>query len=99
MSEPAPDNFAVHAHQLLTMPDQVDALRAYDPGADLIARDALITGLIPDGGVLVERGKITWIGAWEDRPKAARKVHMDQITVPERGQGSVNMGQVRRGGR
>ncbi len=81
MSDPAPDNFAVHAHQLLTMPDQVDALRAYDPGADLIARDALITGLIPDGGVLVERGKIAWIGRWEDRPKAARKKDLPVMTT------------------
>ena len=37
------------------------------------------------------------IGQKDTRPKAARKVHMDQITAPERGAGSVTIGQVPRG--
>lgn len=36
------------------------------------------------------------IGLVDTRPKAAAKVHMDQISAPERGLGSVSMGQVPR---
>lgn len=36
------------------------------------------------------------IGLVDTRPQAARKVHMDQITTPERGLGSVSIGQVPR---
>lgn len=36
------------------------------------------------------------IGSVDTRPKSAKKVHMDQITVPERGIGSVSIGQVPR---
>jgi len=37
------------------------------------------------------------IGLADTRPRAARKVHMDQISAPERGAGSVTIGQVPRG--
>ena len=36
------------------------------------------------------------VGQTDTRPKAARKVHMDQISAPERGQGSAAMSQIRR---
>lgn len=36
------------------------------------------------------------VGLTDTRPKAARKVHMDQISAPERGLGSTGMEQVRR---
>ncbi len=36
------------------------------------------------------------IGMLDTRPKAARKVHMDQISTPERGPGSAFVGQVPR---
>ncbi len=36
------------------------------------------------------------VGTLDTRPKAARKVHMDQISTPERGLGSTGMDQVRR---
>lgn len=36
------------------------------------------------------------VGLLDTRPKAARKVHMDQISTPERGIGSTGMDQVRR---
>lgn len=36
------------------------------------------------------------VGLVDTRPKAARKVHMDQISTPERGRGSTGIDQVRR---
>lgn len=36
------------------------------------------------------------VGTLDTRPKAARKVHMDQISTPERGLGSTGIDQVRR---
>lgn len=36
------------------------------------------------------------VGLADTRPKAARKVHMDQISTPERGAGATGMEQVRR---
>lgn len=36
------------------------------------------------------------VGMVDTRPKAARKVHMDQISTPERGLGSTGVNQVRR---
>lgn len=36
------------------------------------------------------------VGLVDTRPKAARKVHMDQISAPERGLGSTGIDQVRR---
>lgn len=36
------------------------------------------------------------VGLVDTRPKAARKVHMDQISAPERGLGSTGMDQVPR---
>ena len=39
------------------------------------------------------------IGHTDTRPKAARKVHMDQISAPERGAGAAAMAQVPRPGR
>ena len=36
------------------------------------------------------------VGLTDTRPKAARKVHMDQISAPERGIGATGMDQVRR---
>ncbi len=36
------------------------------------------------------------IGQTDTRPQAARKVHMDQISVPERGLGSSGIDQIRR---
>lgn len=36
------------------------------------------------------------VGLVDTRPKAARKVHMDQISAPERGPGSTGIDQVRR---
>lgn len=36
------------------------------------------------------------VGQTDTRPKAARKVHIDQITTPERGISSTGMGQIRR---
>ena len=68
-----PSTFLVHAGQALTMPDGVDSLRAYDPQGDLEARDAEIVGLVEDACVLVERGKLSWIGRWDERPDRARR--------------------------
>jgi len=36
------------------------------------------------------------VGQTDTRPRSARKVHIDQISAPERGQGSAAIGQVRR---
>lgn len=36
------------------------------------------------------------VGLTDTRPKAARKVHMDQISTPERGLGAIGMEQIRR---
>lgn len=66
------DTFAIHADQLLTMPDRADRLSEFDPEGDIEARDREITGLIEDGGVYVRDGDIEWVGDWSDRPDAAR---------------------------
>ena len=66
----------VRAHHLLTMPESPGELSHYEPSGDLLARDAAITGLIEDGAVVVEQGKITWFGAWDKRPKHVRKDHV-----------------------
>jgi imidazolonepropionase len=68
-----PKTFAVHAKQLLTMPDEAPALREYDPSSDLATRDASLVGLIEDAGILVKHGKITWIGPWSQRPKDTKR--------------------------
>jgi imidazolonepropionase len=73
MTQPEPRTFAVHAAQLLTMPERAEALAHYAPDIDLAARDAALTGLIEDGGILVKQGKIAWFGRWSERPKEARK--------------------------
>lgn len=75
------DTFAIHADQLLTMPDRADALTAYDPEGDIEARDRAITGLVEDGGLFVLDGQIEWVGDWEDRPDAAREDDVAQIEV------------------
>ena len=36
------------------------------------------------------------VGKVDPRPKAGRKVHMDQITAPERGIGAAGIEQIRR---
>lgn len=66
------DTFAIRAGQLLTMPEEADALHDYDPEGDLEARDRVITGVVEDGGVFVDDGEIQWVGEWDDRPDAAR---------------------------
>jgi imidazolonepropionase len=73
MTQPDLRTFAVHARQLLTMPDAAPALAQYAPDADLAARDAALVGLIEDGGVHVKNGKIAWIGPWSERPKEVKK--------------------------
>ncbi len=71
--------FAIRADQLLTMPDEVDALDEYDPDGDLDERDREITGAIADGGVFVDEGRIQWIGEWNERPEAARGSDVAEI--------------------
>ena len=66
------DTYMVRAKHLLTMPDRSELLSQYDAGSDLTARDAEITGLIEDGGVLIDQGKIAWIGEYKKRPQRAR---------------------------
>ncbi len=68
-----PKTFTIHAAQLLTMPDQADELRSYDPQGDLAARDRAITGAVDDAGVFVEDGEIAWFGAFGERPEAAKQ--------------------------
>ncbi len=63
-----PRTFVVRARQLLTMPEEPDELREYDPSTDLESRDAALIGLIEDGAVVVRDGVISWIGPWDDRP-------------------------------
>lgn len=67
------DTYLIRAKHLLTMPEQSEDLAHYDPSMDLVARDAKLTGLIEDGGVLVDHGKIAWFGPFEERPKKTRK--------------------------
>ncbi len=69
-----PSTFLIHAQQLLTMPDEAEALRAYDPDGDIAARDREITGAIDDAGVFVEDGQIAWFGPFDQRPDRARNV-------------------------
>jgi imidazolonepropionase len=66
--------FLIHAAQLLTMPERVDALREYDPRAsyeELAARDREIAGAIDDAGLYIKDGKIAWFGPWAERPESA----------------------------
>lgn len=73
MSE-QPPKLLIHGKHLLTMPESPDALSQYAAHTgDLASRDAEITGLIEDGAVLVEDGKITWFGEFRRRPKRAKK--------------------------
>ncbi|MFB6352124.1 MAG: imidazolonepropionase [Bradymonadaceae bacterium] len=75
------DTFAIHADQLLTMPDEAERLSAYDPEGDIEARDREVTGLMEDGGIFVLDGQIEWVGQWDDRPEAAREEDVAQIEV------------------
>ena len=79
--QPAPDTFLIRADQLLTMPEAPPELAAYEPDADLMARDAAITGLIKDAGLLVQRGEVAWFGPWDARPEAARHKRMPTMHV------------------
>lgn len=65
--------YLIHARQLLTMPETVEALHAYDPRAsatELEARERAIVGAIDDAGIAVVDGEITWFGPWAERPEA-----------------------------
>lgn len=63
------------------MPADAPRLAEYDPER-IAERDAEITGLREDCGILVEGGDITWVGDWSDRPKSARK---DNLPLMETG--------------
>ena len=65
------DTYLIRAQHLLTMPEQSDRLAAYD-AAHILDRDAEITGIIEDGGVLVDHGKIAWFGPFSERPAHVR---------------------------
>jgi imidazolonepropionase len=67
------NTFTIHARQLLTMPEESDALRDYDPQADLHARDREIVGAIDDAGVFVKDGQIEWFGPYEERTEEAKQ--------------------------
>ena len=67
-----PSTFVVRAAQLLTMPEECDELAHYDP-ARIEDRDRNITGLIEDGCVFVKKGTVEFVGAWSERPEAAKK--------------------------
>jgi imidazolonepropionase len=75
------DTFAIRADEVLTMPQQADALAAYDPEGDLAARDRELTGLIEDGGVFVDDGEIAWVGPWDERPAAADGDEVARVDV------------------
>lgn len=71
------NTYLIHARQLLTMPEQVAALRAYDPSApvaELEAREREIVGAIDDAGISVVDGEIKWFGPWAERPELAEEV-------------------------
>lgn len=76
-----PTTFLIRADQLLTMPEEAEALRAYDPQGDIAARDVAITGLIEDAGVYVKDGEIAWFGPWGERPEAARRDDLPTIAT------------------
>lgn len=64
--------YFIHARQLLTMPEEVASLRAYDPQAPvdaLEAREREIVGAIDDAGISVVDGEIVWFGPWAQRPE------------------------------
>lgn len=69
-----PQRLLIRARQMLTMPDKPEALREYDPQADLEARDEAIAGVIHDGGLLIENGVIRWLGPWSERPANADEI-------------------------
>lgn len=69
-----PQRLLIRARQMLTMPDKPEALREYDPQADLEARDEAIVGVIHDGGLLIENGVIRWLGPWSERPANADEI-------------------------
>jgi imidazolonepropionase len=69
-----PKTYLIHANQLLTMPEDAERLRDYDPQADLHERDRDIVGAIDDAGVFVKDGQIEWFGPFSDRPDAANEV-------------------------
>jgi len=73
------ENFAIHADQVLTMPEDPDALAAYDPEGDLAARDRELVGLREDACVFVLDGAIEWVGPWADRPEASTQDDVAQI--------------------
>ena len=75
------DTFAIHANQILTMPEEAESLQSFDPEGDLERRDRAITGLIEDGGVFVEDGKIAWVGPWSERPDEARSDDVAEVEV------------------
>lgn len=75
--------FTIHAQQLLTMPEESDALHDYDPQADLHARDREIVGAIDDAGVFVKDGQIEWFGPYAERTdeaKQAPQIQADLVT-------------------
>lgn len=67
------NTFTIHAQQLLTMPEESDALHDYDPQADLQARDREIVGAIDDAGVFVKDGQIEWFGPYSERTEEAKQ--------------------------
>lgn len=72
---PDPQTFVVRAAQALTMPEHAPELPHYD-AEHLDERDAKILGLIPDACIFVQKGRIAFVGPWEQRPDAARKKGM-----------------------
>jgi imidazolonepropionase len=68
------DTFLIHAKQLLTMPEEADRLRDYDPQSDLHARDREIVGAIDDAGLFVKDGDIAWFGPIGERPDETDEV-------------------------
>lgn len=80
--------FLVRAAQLLTMPEEVEALSAYDARAsweELVARDQEIAGVLEDAAILVEEGQIAWFGPWAQRPQdeiyqGLRVIEADLVT-------------------
>ncbi|MEC9398463.1 MAG: hypothetical protein VX475_12620, partial [Myxococcota bacterium] len=72
MSE-QPPKLLIHGKHLLTMPESPDALSQYAAHTgDLASRDAEITGLIEDGAVSVEGGKINRFCECRRRPQRAK---------------------------
>jgi len=66
-----PQTFVVRAAQALCMEENPESLRHWDP-TRIVERDHELLGLIEDACILVEEGFISYVGPWNDRPKAAR---------------------------